>query len=260
MNAHSRVGRSLLLATLALTLPAASCGSASATPLDVGSVRLVLAGDTLTASIFYKLGTLVDSARFVVSSSLNAPRSRTVTDPAGVVAVALVAPAEGNSDTVVVAPTAYKRGQAFVQPVIRIPYTRPVTPPAIVVDSVTLSAWHWPDSSSIAFMRQAFRDALPRGPLYAVRGTDTIIVAEWAKWGNALLLRPGLQCDRICDSLLVGDTYPHSLAQRNWEEVYWQALAFARSPKHVGWWQQVKACGGCAIYLPIDSTAPGVKL
>lgn len=260
MTGRTRITRAAALAVMALSLPAASCGTANAAPLDIRTVRLALAGDTLTASIFYRLGPLVDSARFVVASRLNPARIRTVSDSAGVVAVALVAPAEGDADTVTVTPTAYKRGQAFSQPVIRIPYVRPVTPPAIVVDSVTLSAWHWPDSGSIAFMRQAFRDALPRGPLYAVTATDTIIVAEWAQWGNALLLRPGQQCDRTCDSLLVGDTFPYSLAQRNWEEVYWEALAFARHPRHVAWWQQVKACGGCQVFLPIDSTAPGAKL
>lgn len=132
-------------------------------------------------------------------------------------------------------------------------------PPPPVIDSTVISQMVWPDSASLALMDFAFSDALPHGPLYWIRGPDTLYVNEWAYWGDALLLRPGPDCNAECKFNLTADTNKNSFAYSNWIEIKHQALAFTNSPKHRLWWDSTKACGGCAVYLPIDTTVPGAK-
>lgn len=119
-------------------------------------------------------------------------------------------------------------------------------------DPMTLSLGQWPDSTSIALIKRAWTDAIARGPL----GTNL----EWADWGSALLVRPTAECDSMCTAGVLTDTFTWSLATRNWREVYWQVKNFAASAKHRRWWDSTKACGGCRVMLPIDSSAPGAKI
>lgn len=211
------------VAGLAVLVVAWACKVASAQPL-IG-METSVAADTLRVRVYFHLPAGVDSAKFVVSVSGQQNQTQTTAVASGSLLFNFVKPAEGQTVTINVSPTAYKLGQAFVQQSATKTYTSPVGAPGNVLDSIQV----------------AVLDGIDAGPLYVVNSSsDTVYRGRWIWWGDALLHSPAR----------LGDTV----------EFRREAANFAASPRYRNWWAQVKACDGCLVLLPIDSTVPGVKL
>jgi hypothetical protein len=103
-------------------------------------VALAMSGDSLQVTVYYNLHGQADSVKYVVGSTNGkAPLTKVGKSASGQLVFMLFGPAEGETDTVTVSPTAYKAGQAFVQTPIKKVFTRSVTAPPVVTDSVTVS-------------------------------------------------------------------------------------------------------------------------
>lgn len=249
-----------LLCLLLLATVVNACHDAAALTLE--RMTVTVAGDSLHVRVPATLPAGADSAVITLTLTPGGPKTATLKAPGTALTFAYVKPAEGSSFTFKACGIAYHLGVAGPSSCNSSQsYTVPITAPGAITwpDSMTISQMIWPDSASVALMRAAFADALPAGPLAVISGPDTIATGEWARWDDALLIRPGPGCTAACLDMWVRDTAPHSLAERNWQEVYWQARTFAANPTHHVWWDSVKACGGCAVYFPIDPTAPGAK-
>jgi hypothetical protein len=142
-------GRALALVALLALLPVNGCTpTPAAAEVREPKLALVAAGDTIKATIFYKVTGSPDSVRWlftapnapsVIVSRLAPPNATALS--AGPVNLLPAPPlAEGASATVSACPTAWKGGSAFVGSCTARVYTRPITPPTVVGDSLTVSS------------------------------------------------------------------------------------------------------------------------
>jgi len=159
---------SLLPLLALLALPSNGCTPTPAAA-EVREPRLavVAVGDTIKATIFYKVTGSPDSVRWLFTAP-NAPSSivSRVAPPNGTALSAgpvnlLPAPplAEGASATVSACPVAWKGGSAFTGSCTTRVYTRPITPPTVVGDSLTVSSL----------------DIYPKGQLLTAKATSACL-------------------------------------------------------------------------------------
>lgn len=209
----------LLILGAALLLTA--CTTASALTVSKASVSAGAAVDSLSIRVPFTLPTGADSARITLTLTPGGAQTVTVNAPAVAYVFRVPRPAPGVGFTFRACGTPYaglKAGTSSCNTAQQ--YT---TPPGAITwpDTMTIAGMAFPDSSSLALMAAAEADALS--------AADSGLV--WLQWGQALWVRG----ER--------DT-------RAWQEVRVQALAFAKHPKHRQWWDDTRACGGCAVYLP----------
>lgn len=223
------------LAAIAAAVLIESCTDAQA--LTVEAARVTLAADSIHVRVPIAVPAGADSARITLTLTPGGARTLTASPLATALTFAFAAPAEGASIALQACGTAYRMGTAGPQSCNTVQHwTRPVAAPGPVTwpDTMQISAMQFPDSASLALIGEAETDALllPTG--------DTLASVRWLRWGTAF--------------------WPRGVRDTNtWREVSWQAMAFARSAPHRDWWQQVKSCGGCTVYLPFDGSLPGAK-
>lgn len=150
-------------------------------------VALAQSGDSLQVTVYYTLRT-ADSAKFTVSSTNGQPAiSKVGKSQAGNLVFMLLGPAEGETDTVSIKPIAYKAGQAFTQATITKTFTRSVTAPPNVVDSVAVQA---------AILNSKFLDTA----LVALT-TGEMCPAELRDYRNGMLIVPRGNQSENCASV-----------------------------------------------------------
>lgn len=130
----------ILFFLIALGISIFGCVPEQAMAKTTSDIKLAQSGDTLQVTVYYNLHAQADSVRYVVSSTNGqAAQTKVGKSSSGNLVFKLLGPAEGETDTVTVKPTAFKAGIAFSQPNITKIHKRDVTEPPIVTDSVALS-------------------------------------------------------------------------------------------------------------------------
>lgn len=138
--------RSTTFFNLMLTVVLAACASASATTIRTEDTFITAVGDTLKATQFYKVSGSPDSVRWLFTAR-NAP-SQSVSRGAPPNGLSLTAgpvnlipsPALLDGDTVTVSacPVAWKKGTSYPGSCSTRLYTRPIVPPVVTGDSLTV--------------------------------------------------------------------------------------------------------------------------
>lgn len=217
-----------LIAALVLAVVWA-CEPARAEP--IASLKVTAADDSMRVTVKgIALPQPVDSATLSVTA-MGVVQRRTLSLLATSAVFTFPAPAEGASTTITASLTAWHDGlsKTFTK---TLSYTRPVIavpPGSPSIDSITveiLSQLVWPDSGSIALLRQVASRAVPAGAVSVVRTDGEACVGEWAYWnyfgtygGGALLIRPTADTPAACDPVFYSDPFPNGVAASNWREL-----------------------------------------
>lgn len=269
-KAHLWVGAVVLFLVIAFCISAFSC-TPDAKAMTLKNMVVEEFADSIHISVPLSLPVGADSAHVTVTVTPGGSLTRTASALAGTLVFVFVKPTVKISFQA--CGVAFDNGVPGAQTCNTAQTWTPATGVITWPDTMKISQMVWPDSASQALVSMAFADALSLGPLKVltpadsvltidtVRVNDSVFVIEphygaagshldWAKWGNALVIRGST----------THDTAWISWDARNWREVRSEAIVFASSPKHRAWWDSVKACGGCEVYLPVDSSAPDAKL
>lgn len=261
--------RCFLLLLVLVCMPFVACEPAKAMTLNEMTVKEF--ADSIHISVPLVLPVGADSAHVTVTLTPGGALTRTTTAQAGALVFAFAKPTVKISFQA--CGVAFDNGVPSLQTCNTAQTWTPATGTITWPDTMKVSQMVWPDSASQALVNMAFADALSIGSfkvltpadsmlvIDTVRVNDSVFVIEphygavvshldWARWGNALVIRGST----------THDTAWISWDARNWREVRNEAIAFATSPRHRQWWDSVKACGGCEVYLPVDSAATAVKL
>lgn len=178
-----------------LLLPTASCSPADAGALvKPGELRGVAAGDSVTATFYYRTTGNPDSvvSLFLMANapSVRIPRPGTATSAGPAVLLPVPPLVEGDSGLVTVQWTAYKRNAAPVTGQVSRYFKRPVTPPNVLPDSLRLSAVHIMSDPKLML-------GTPAGTYVAPNGTARFCLALTFADGK-IGLRSMERADTVC--------------------------------------------------------------